>query len=286
MKRLLFVQLAISLLIGSAFAQSPQELFSYLPKIEGWTISSDIEIFDENNLYNRINGAAPLFFENNFKEMTSMEYTQGDNYITIQAYRHATPEDAFGMYASERSPDMQYYEVGGEGQGDEYGLFFFAGSVYVKMSASTEGEAISKTMLAIGKGLVDQIDPKATYPEVFSHFPVEGRQPYTESYISRNYIGHEFLKPAYTIYYEWNDRIIQLFVINGYTKKGAEAILKSYFDFTKQPPLFAEGKLTIDDRYNGVIPVIWKGRYIIGVYDESGYEFPDSIFELLGKVKL
>ena len=285
MKRILFVGLT-ALLIGNVLAQTPQELQSYLPKIEGWTIAADIEIFDEKNLHERINGAAPLFFENNFKEMTSMEYTQGDDYITIQAYRHASLEDAFGMYASERSPDMQSFDIGGEGQGDEYGLFFFAGSVYVKISANNEGEDISKAMLAIAKGLASRIDPKATYPGLFSRFPAEGRQPYTESYITQNYIGHEFLKPAYTLYYNWNDRIIQLFLIDGYTREGAESILKAYFNFTKQPALFDEGTLMIADRYNGTIPVIWKGRYIVGVYDETGYDFPDTIYELLRKVKI
>jgi len=285
MKRLLFFFVSI-LLLGKIGAQSPQQLHSYLPKMEGWSISPMIETFDETNLYNRINGAAPLFFENNFKEMTSMEYSKGDDYITIQAYRHATPEDAFGMYASERSPEMTYYKIGGEGQGDEYGLFFFSGSIYVKISSNNEGEAISNAMQSIAKGLAEQINPNATYPELFQHFPKEGKQPHTEGYVTKNYIGHEFLKPAYTVYYDWNGRIIQLFVIDGKTKPGAGNILKSYFVFTKQPALFDEGVLMIDDRYNGVIPVIWHGRYIIGAYDESGYSFPDSIYELLRGVRL
>ena len=286
MKQLLLF-LSVSILsIGRLGAQSPQELRSYLPIIEGWTISQDIEVFNETNLYNRINGAAPLFFENNFREMTSMTYSKGDDYITIQAYRHATPEDAFGMYASERSPDMKRLDIGGEGQGDEYGIFFFAGSIYVKMSSSDEGETFSKAMSVIAKGFADKIDPNATYPELFKHFPEKGRQPHTEAYITKNYIGHEFLKPAYTVYYNWNDRIVQLFVIDGKTKAGAEEILKSYFAFTKQPAVFAEGNLTIQDRYNGNIPTVWKGRYIIGVYDETGYEFPDSIYELLKGVQL
>lgn len=44
--------------------------------------------------------------------MTSMEYKKGADYITIQAYRHATPEDAFGMYSSERSSDLEFLPVG------------------------------------------------------------------------------------------------------------------------------------------------------------------------------
>lgn len=81
---------------GLLSAQTPAELKSWLPAVDGWTVSDEVEVFGPDNLFDRINGAAPLFLENNFREMTSMEYKKGTDYITIQAYRHATPEDAFG----------------------------------------------------------------------------------------------------------------------------------------------------------------------------------------------
>jgi hypothetical protein len=86
-------------------AQTSEQLKSWLPNVDGWELFPETEVFNPDNLFDRINGAAPLFIENNFREMTSMEYKKGDDYITIQAYRHASPEDAFGMYASERSTE-------------------------------------------------------------------------------------------------------------------------------------------------------------------------------------
>ena len=269
-------------LTGQAFAQTPQELKSYLPSIEGWTITSEIETFNQDNLYERIDGAAPLFLENNFREMTSMVYTQGDDYITIQAYRHATPEDAFGMYASERSTDMTFYPgIGGEAQGDSYGLYFFSGCIYAKISASNESEAISSTMQQIAESLAEKIDPNATYPPIFAKFPEQGAIPHTEAYITKNYIGHEFLKPVYTINYEANGKKFQVFVLDAKTAENAKNILTTYFEFTKQTEPFSEGKLLINDRYNGNIPVIWKGQYIVGVFNEQGTDFPEEIYNLL-----
>jgi hypothetical protein len=175
MKQLFYFILSLCCLTGQAHAQTPQELKLYLPLVEGWTITPEIEVFNQDNLYERINGAAPLYFENNFREMTSMVYTQEDNYITIQAYRHATPEDAFGMYASERSPDMDFYPgIGGEAQGDDYGLYFFAGSIYVKISANDESAAVSSAMKQIAKGLAGKIDRNAIYPSIFAKFPKQG----------------------------------------------------------------------------------------------------------------
>ena len=284
MKRIFFyILIGLFCIPGQAFAQTPKELQSNLPTIKGWKISPEVEMFNKDNLYERINGAAPLFFENNFQEMTSMVYTKGEDYITIQAYRHATPEDAFGMYASERSSDMNHYEeIGGEAQGDEYGLFFFSDCIYVKMSANNEGEEITEAMKEIAKGLAEKIDPEADYPVLFELFPEEGAIPYTESYISTNYIGHEFLKSAYTLNYILDEKEIQAFVIDAETYESAKQILREYFKFTKQAEEeLIEGDLLIKDRYNGDIPVFWQGRYIMGVFSENGEELPESVYELL-----
>ncbi len=270
MKHLKYIALLLFFPLAG-IAQTPQELKSWLPEIPGWTISEEIEVFDSENLFNRINGAAPLFLENNFREMTSMEYTKENAYITIQAYRHASPEDAFGMYASERSSGLTFFSaIGGEAQGDTQSLYFFSGSIYVKMMANQSSGAMEESMRDIGKGLAAKIDPDASYPAIFQKFPVEGKIPYSETYTTSSFIGHEFLKRVYSCKYEKDSEKFQLFIVDGQTAEGAHEILNQYFTFTKQKDNFTEGKLKIEDRYNGTIPCIWKGRYIIGIFSESG----------------
>jgi len=260
---------------NSIIAQTPEQLKSWLPEVEGWSISDKTEVFNPDNLFDRINGSAPLFLENNFREMTSMEYTKGDDYITIQAYRHATPEDAFGMYASERSSDLDFLPIGGEAQGDGENMYFFAGNIYVKMSASTSQD-IRVVLKQIAGDLANKIDSQATYPLVIKAFPSDGIVQHTTAYITSNYIGHEFLKGVYTSQYDVNNQKFQLFVIDAKDEAGAKAILHRYFTFTKQPLDFSQGYLTIKDRYNGDIPALWKGQYILGIFSENGGTIADA----------
>ena len=256
-------------------AQTPQELKSYMPELAGWTLVSEVEVFSPDNLFDRINGAAPLFLENNFQEMTSMEYKKGDDYITVQVYRHATPEDTFGMYASERSTDLTYYPIGGEAQGDAANLYFFAGNIYVKMWGNS-AEDLNPNLQAIAKALAAKADPDAGYPAVLQAFPAEDKVPYSETYITSNFIGHEFLRGVYTTDYKKDGKTFQAFVIDGRTTAGAKEVLEKYFAFTKQPQEFTEGPQTITDRYNGDIPVIWDGRYVVGVFSANGDAMPGA----------
>jgi hypothetical protein len=287
MKKLFYMIISMSCFTGHAYSQTPQQLYAALPQVSEWKLSPDIEVFNRDNLYERINGAAPLYFENNFQEMTTTTYTSGKNYITIQAYRHETPEDAFGMYASERSSDMKYYaDIGGEAQGDEYGLYFFAGSIYVKMMANNDDENMSVVMKKIASGFAGKISSNNAYPAIINFFPKEGAIPYSPAYTTQNYIGHEFLKPAYTVNYELNGKKFQAFVIDAKTTENAKQILSEYFKFTKQDEPFAEGNLLIKDRYNGSIPVVWKGRYLIGAFDENENDFPKEIYDFLNLFKM
>lgn len=267
---------------GIAVAQTPQELRSWLPDVEGWSISEKVEVFTPLNLFDRINGSAPLFIENNFREMTAMEYNKGDDYITIQAYRHATPEDAFGMYASERSSDLSFYPVGAEAQGDDTNIYFYAGSIYVKIWASTSDNA-GETLRAIAKGFADNISPDSQLPEIFFSFEKANRVAHTEAYFTGNYIGHEFLKNVYTVNYNIDGKAWQVFLIDGITEDEARDILVKYFTFTKQPQDFNQGSLLIKDRYNGDIPVVWKGKYIAGIFSENG-ETVDNADAIINKL--
>jgi hypothetical protein len=179
---------------------------------------------------------------------------------------------------------MTFYPgIGGEAQGDDYGLFFFSGCVYAKIMASNESESIGAAMQEIARGLSGKIDPDANYPVLFQSFPKEGLIPHTEAYITQNYIGHEFLKPVYTANYRLAEKEVQLFVIDGKTADGAKQILSDYFKFTKQTEDFTEGNLLIEDRYNGNIPIVWKNRYITGAFSENGEDFPEEINSFLNQ---
>ena len=251
-------------------AQTPDEIFSWFPEVNEWKKPESKEVFNSENLFDRINGAAPLFIENGFKEMTACDYTKGDDYITIQIYRHATPEDAFGMYSSERSLDLTFYKIGGEAHGDNGSLYFFSGSVYVKIRSSTTSNETGEAIRKIAGALAAKADPNAAYPKIIRSFPEENKIPHTEAYITANYIGHTFLSKVFICQYINDGTKYQIFVIDAETSDAAKEILNKYYTFTKQPLDFNEGELLLKDRYNGDIPILWKGRYLIGIFNDKG----------------
>ncbi|MDR3250888.1 MAG: hypothetical protein LBT42_04390 [Tannerella sp.] len=257
-------------------AQTPDEIFSWLPEVDGWKKPASKEVFNPDNLFDRINGAAPLFIENGFMEMTAFDYVKGEDYITVQVYRHASPEDAFGMYSTERSPELTFYKIGGEAHGDNGSLFLFADKLYFKIRSNVSTESSGNAIRRIAGSLASKAAPAAAYPAMLKSFPEDGKIPYSEMYITANYIGHDFLNRVFVCKYMKESLVYQLFIIDAGSSDAAKEILKKYVAFAKQEIDLKEGSLLIKDRYNGDIPVLWKGGKIVGIFNEDGKTVPDA----------
>ena len=273
--RLIYCFLVLLSSVQLLNAQTPDQLKSWLPEISGWAVNPEIEIFNSDNLFSRINGAAPLYIENNFKEMTSLEYTKGDSYITIQAYRHGTPIDAFGMYSSERSPDAAFFQAGGEAYGEETVACFFAGNMYVKMYSSSE-EKTGEILQTIAKKFAEKIDPDANFPTILKAFPEEDKIKFSEAYITSSYIGHEFLNKVAVTQYKKGDEVFQIFIMERESADDAKNVLDTWFKKSGQSGNLKEGAITVKDKYNGDIPVFWKSKYLIGIFSEKSSKMPKA----------
>ena len=257
-------------------AQTPAEIKAKLPQIAGWTIDDEtVEVFNPNNLYDRINGAAPGFILLGFNELTALEYVKdvnGDDlppYISIQVYRHATHEDAFGIYASERPSESNFLTIGAEGYQEGSMLNFFVDNLYVKIESPLTDDDVVKTVRQIAQEFGSNINPQPVFPAQLQMFPAENKIEHSELYISTGFLGHEFLSNAFTVNYELSGKKYQLFIIDAGSVEQANATLTRYLQFTRQDLSLSEGRLTINDRYNGDLECLWKGQYILGIVNDN-----------------
>ncbi len=266
---ILFVSLIVSQCI---IAQTPEELKSKLPVISGWTIDKTVEVFDPDNLFERINGAAEGYLLYDFKELTVFVYNKNgdqDTYVTIQIYRHATPADAFGVYAAERPTESNFAQIGVEGYQEGPMLNFFVDCLYVKIESPSSSDDVVKVVRQIADNLSRKINSKATFPAVLQSFPAENKLQHSEQYVPKSFLGHEFLYDAFTAEYQVSGKKYQVFIIDAGTAADAKTMLTKYYQFTKQTVQLNEGRQSVKDRYNGDIECQWKGRYIWGIVNDN-----------------
>lgn len=246
-----------------AQATDPAGLF---PELAGWLKKGAVESFVPENLYEYIDGAAENFLNYDFRQLAVQGYGKGQKSLSAEIYFHGTPENAFGIYSSEKPLAGNYLAIGGQAYAEEGVLNFVSAAYYVKLNAFGLGAEDGDVLPTLAQQIARAIGGKNGLPQILQAFPLEGKRANSERFILNNFLGHDFLRAAYAADYLVNGQSFQLFVISAGSKDKAHAMLEKYAALDKVKPGqgIQPGELMINDPYNGPIRLLWQDEFICG----------------------
>jgi len=145
-----------------------------IPKeINGWRADVKVDAYDRKTLFHYIDGGAELYLAYHFQKVYVHTYTKaGEPDIIMDIYEMGTPEDAFGVFTSEREG-----EDIGIGQGSEYeaGLLrFFKGRFFVSIMTYEETPQSRKAVYLLARTVADAIQSTGDKPKLVSSLPSTG----------------------------------------------------------------------------------------------------------------
>lgn len=285
MKVLLLSCIVVVLFLSISTSNKTKLGSDIFPETEGWKKSDDIRIFNANNLWDIINGAADLYIQYDFQELQIAEYTNKEKAtIVVEIYRHRDPACAFGIYSQERPEKGNFITVGGQGYKEESILNFFVKDCYIKIRSHNNEEVTKNAISDIAEKLSENIETDPAVPETIGFFPAMDKLDNTEQYINKNFMGLGFLNSAFVTKYSGDDKNFTLFIITKETPEECKTMLKEYLKFSKHETQDPEQKqYTIYDPYNGKIFIIWNGNYIWGTSNLEDDELCQEYLQLIKK---
>lgn len=205
----LCIALAIVVTSDSNWASSPvpgaaeKQLLALVkdPLPTGLAREESPVLYRPDNLFEYIDGGADVYLLYDFQRLLHQNFKAGDSELTADIYDMGQPENAFGIYSSERSPRYKFLHLGVEGYRSEGTLNFLQDRYYVKLSAS--GAKATAALDSFGRMLSRRIGGMARAPALLAKLPVEHRVAHSEQYIRKDPLGHSFLAPAYVVGYTW-----------------------------------------------------------------------------------
>jgi hypothetical protein len=255
------------------------------PEITGWKHSGEIQTFMPKTLYEYIDGAADLYLAYDFQELNVAEYMNDKKAsVTIEIYRHQSPNDAFGIYSQERLSDANYLNIGAQGYIDKNILIFLSGIYYVKMNSYKTGAEDPEVLQAFAKKVAENLDERGDLPSILSSFPMEGMIRNSEKFIARNFLGYSFLNSAFTADYDLSGQKFKLFLIDCGNKNECGNVVQKYLQQTKNSDKEAvEERYTLSDPHHGVVDFYWKGDSIWGILDLADTDLRSKYLTLFGE---
>lgn len=263
--RTVHIIIAVSMVLAPLAAG--QDTTSPFPVLGGWTFGQDETIYNPDNLWDVIDGAADLFLEYGFVDLHIGRYHKGeDSEIKVELYKFDSPADAFGMYSQERNPQHPFMNIGIQAYREEGVLNFLTGKYYIKIMTHERGREALDAMTLIAKSLNGRLRQDNNWPPILSILPLHQKNPNSEQYIAQNFLGYPFFRAAYTAQYG-NEKPFRMFVI----AVDSLSESKSIFDeFVKVSPggLLERSPVVhywVRDRYNGSIELLQTRNYIAGI---------------------
>lgn len=238
------------------------------PEIRGYKIESRYPVYTAESLWDFIDGAADGYLAFGFENVHVREYRKGKKIIKVEIYRHRDKKNAFGIYASERSPLFRYLNLGSQGYKTEDGsLNFFKDKYYVKLRTYSGDQKILNDLEKLAVRIADMLPGDPSMPSLLSEFPENGKARYTEIYINRDVLGHGFLNDAFCARYEMEGASFALYFFEKDSPEKVTECVSAYLQKTgMEPDESQEGKYMLRDGYNGNIFLSWKGNRIVIIH--------------------
>ena len=234
------------------------------PSVDGWTLAGQPQVFSPDTLYDYINGGSDLYLKYEFEALTVVEYRKGTMSVSAEAYRHRTPDHAFGIYSQERVPGAQFLAIGAQGYYENAVCNFIQRGYYVKLSGENTGADDREILLRFARRISENLPGPSALPEILSAFPAEGKRANAEKFIAKDFLGYGFLHSGFTADFERSGRRYQLFAIVGDDPADARAMLQQYLKQIKHDAPAVGGAYQVTDPYHGAMALLWKGRHIWG----------------------
>jgi len=205
--------------------------------LPGWEIIEGPTFYSADNLFEAIDGAAPLFFDYGFSRMLRIVYRpvgQERPVVTADLYEQGSLLEAFGAYSAERAPDSPFEALGA--QGYQIGGFccFYQGRYYAKINAFSRADDAREATRRAAELIAAHLPGRPQPPAELALLPAEGLRANSELYRGANLIGHSFLGAGFEAQYtvaDGSDQYCRLFLADRGTEQAAQEAYRGLRDW-------------------------------------------------------
>ena len=163
----------VLLFFVQTFSQTVNNPATALPdSINNWKKLGDDRLFNDQNLYDYIDGAAELYISFGFTKVFNRIYSAGEGKeIIVDIFYMNTPQDAFGAFSF--SVGKIGNDFGTQSQTAHGAIVFWKNNFVVSIVENPASEEAKKTSLTIAKLIDESIPQKGSFPEVLKYLPPE-----------------------------------------------------------------------------------------------------------------
>ncbi len=203
---------------------------------DGFKKLSETETYDAGNLYEKIDGKAPLYIESGFVKLFTQRLISKDDeslWMELFVFDMAAIRNAFSIYSVQKRPDARMFAFAKPQPcyRTSNGLYFVHDNFYVELIGSTESTVLDKAMAEIAVKFASQIAVEDAKIAEFALFPEEDFVPGSFKLYLANAFGFDGFTDIFTCRYKLGDQSITTFLSKRPDPRDAQTTVESYYNF-------------------------------------------------------
>jgi hypothetical protein len=195
-----------------------------------FTTAGDVETYNSDNLYEKIDGKADLYLNNGFISLQCRRFTKKaakDFWAEVYLYDIVDGENAFAVYSLQKRSESQPLGWAQFGYWTSDSVYLAAGKYYIEILVSAENDSLLASAKNAAKQLASTPSAGKTEIPILALFPAENLVADSFKFISTDAFGCSDLKNIFTAEYKVKQNNITAYL----GKDNASETYKKYYRF-------------------------------------------------------
>ena len=183
------------------------------------------EVFDPDNLYEKINGQAELYLSAGFVRLKSQWFAEAkdsDSMFEVYIYHMGNGINAFSVYSVQRRGDIQKVDLAQFAYQTESSLYLVHGPYYLEIIATTPSENILSKMTSLAQNFIKNTHVDTKSIKGLGFFPKENLDQNSIALIAKNAFGFDGLDRVFTATYNIDGSKVTAFISKRKTPQEAK----------------------------------------------------------------
>jgi hypothetical protein len=256
--------------------------------IDGFAKSGNTAVFDKENLYEKIDGKADLYFECGFEKLFNQLYENLQDkspQFEIYLYDMGSAKNAFSIYSMQKRPDVTDLKELGFAYNTTNSLYLISGKYYAEFVGFAQSQQLIDAMKAAAAKLIESLGQKDSKILELEYFPTDGLISASfRSYLT-NAFGCESLKDVFAADYTVDGKKITAFLSISKDVTVAADTVSKYKAFLKENG--AEAQKALNPKleaavfdFGGVTEIILAvDNIVIGIHEADSSQAAQKLIE-------
>ncbi len=253
------------------------------------------EIYDADNLYEKIDGKAPLYTESGFEKLSCQQFVSTkDETLAMELYIYemGNARNAFSVYSVQKRPDGKDLPNFAFAYTTSNALYIAHGRFYAEVVGFSESVKLLEAIIEVGQKIQKNLavdDTKITEIELF---PAEDMVTGSIKLDLKSAFGFEELTDTFTCRYNVGDEIITAFLSRQPNPQSAQRVAESYYTFLINNGGIAKQALDktfeckVVDFFGAIEIIFTTGPFVGGVHEAEKQQSAEKLAaKLVNKLK-